>query len=126
MYKGKTDYLAVLDSEEKVRDLQPNLSLLSKIEARGIIVTAKGNTVDFVSRFFAPQSGIDEDPVTGSAHTTLIPYWSDRLGKEIMKAKQLSARGGDLYCRMAGERVVIGGKARLYMVGEIGVVIPKL
>ncbi|MDH5604456.1 MAG: PhzF family phenazine biosynthesis protein [Cyclobacteriaceae bacterium] len=126
MYKGKTDYLAVLDSEEKVRDLQPNLSLLSKIEARGIIVTAKGKTVDFVSRFFAPQLGIDEDPVTGSAHTTLIPYWSARLGKEIMRAKQLSARGGDLYCRMAGERVVIGGKARLYMVGEIGVVIPKL
>jgi len=126
VYKGKTDYLAVLDSEEKVRDLQPNLSLLSKIEARGIIVTAKGKTVDFVSRFFAPQLGIDEDPVTGSAHTTLIPYWSARLGKEIMRAKQLSARGGDLYCRMAGERVVIGGKARLYMVGEIGVVIPKL
>ena len=117
MYKGKT----VLDSEERVSDLQPNLSLLSKIEARGIIVTAKGKTVDFVSRFFAPQSGIDEDPVTGSAHTTLIPYWSARLGKEIMRAKQLSARGGDLYCRMAGERVVIGGKARLYMVGEIEV-----
>jgi predicted PhzF superfamily epimerase YddE/YHI9 len=83
------------------------------------MVTAPGKEVDFVSRFFAPQSGILEDPVTGSAHTTLIPYWSERLGKTKMVARQLSKRGGTIYCELAGERVKIGGKAIHYLTGEI-------
>jgi PhzF family phenazine biosynthesis protein len=119
VYKGKTDYLVVLDSEEEVRDLEYDIIILSTIPARGIIVTAPGNEVDFVSRFFAPQSGIDEDPVTGSAHTTLIPYWADRLSKKTLTAKQLSARGGYLKCELDDSRVHISGQARLYLKGEI-------
>ncbi len=118
-YKGKTDYMAVLNSEEDVRMVKPDFQLIGKLEARGLIVTAPGDEGDFVSRFFAPQSGIDEDPVTGSAHTTLIPYWSMRLGKKKMVAKQISKRTGTLYCTDNGLRVKIGGYAKLYMVGEI-------
>ena len=84
-----------------------------------MIVTAAGKNVDFVSRFFAPQSGIDEDPVTGSAHTTLIPYWSAKLAKTEMTARQLSKRGGELNCSYLGDRCLIGGKAVLYLTGEI-------
>ena len=84
-----------------------------------MIVTAPGDSVDFVSRFFAPQTGINEDPVTGSAHTSLIPYWSARIGKKEMVARQLSERGGELMCEFKGDRVLIGGKARLYLEGEI-------
>ena len=119
VYKGKTDYLVVLDSEQEVRDLEYDIIVLSTIPARGIIVTAPGDDVDFVSRFFAPQSGIDEDPVTGSTHTTLIPYWSEKLSKTTLTAKQLSKRGGYLKCELVGERVHIGGQARLYLKGEI-------
>jgi PhzF family phenazine biosynthesis protein len=119
VYKGKTDYLVVLESEEVVRDLDFDIIVLSTIPARGIIVTAAGEEVDFVSRFFAPQSGIDEDPVTGSAHTTLIPYWSGKLSKTQLTAKQLSKRGGFLRCELDGDRVFIGGQARLYLQGEI-------
>lgn len=119
VYKGKTDYLVVVDSEDEVESLDFDIIILSTIPARGIIVTAPGNEVDFVSRFFAPQSGIDEDPVTGSAHTTLIPYWADKLSKNVLTAKQLSHRGGYLRCELADDRVLIAGQARLYMQGEI-------
>lgn len=119
VYKGKTDILAVVENEEAVRRLNPDLSETSRLPARGLIVTAKGNNVDFVSRFFAPQSGINEDPVTGSAHTSLIPLWSQKLGKKEMTAKQLSKRGGDLICVNKGSRCLIGGRARLYLTGEI-------
>jgi PhzF family phenazine biosynthesis protein len=119
VYKGKTDYLVVVESEEVVKDLDFDIIVLSTIPARGIIVTAAGDEVDFVSRFFAPQSGIDEDPVTGSAHTTLIPYWADKLSKTKLTARQLSKRGGFLKCELVGDRVHIGGQARLYLKGEI-------
>jgi PhzF family phenazine biosynthesis protein len=121
VYSGRTDYIAVVDSEKKVHDLVPDLNGISKLHSRGLIVTAKGDDVDFVSRFFAPQSGIDEDPVTGSAHTSLIPLWSEKLGKMTMNAIQLSKRGGKLICINKGERSLIGGKARLYMEGEISI-----
>ena len=96
-----------------------DIIVLSTIPARGIIVTASGSDVDFVSRFFAPQSGVDEDPVTGSAHTTLIPYWAERLSKKTMTAKQLSKRGGYLKCELEDNRVKISGQAKLYLKGEI-------
>ena len=114
-----SDYMVVLDTEQQVRDLAPNFFLLNKIDTRGVIVTAPGNDVDFVSRFFAPAVGINEDPVTGSAHTMTAPYWSDRLGKKELNARQLSKRGGDLWCRMQGERVEIAGEAKTYLIGEI-------
>ncbi len=119
VYKGKTDYLVVVESEEVVRNLDFDIIILSTIPARGVIVTAAGNEVDFVSRFFAPQSGIDEDPVTGSAHTTLIPYWAEKLSKTQLTARQLSRRGGFLKCELVGDRVYIGGQAKLYLKGEI-------
>jgi predicted PhzF superfamily epimerase YddE/YHI9 len=119
VYKGKTDYLDVLETEDEVLDLEYDIIVLSTIPARGIIITAPGKEVDFVSRFFAPQSGIDEDPVTGSAHTTLIPYWAEKLSKTTLTAKQLSKRGGFLQCKLDGERVQISGQARLYLKGEI-------
>ncbi|MDD3151135.1 MAG: PhzF family phenazine biosynthesis protein [Candidatus Gastranaerophilales bacterium] len=121
VYKGRTDYIAVVDSEDKILNLLPDLIEISKLNARGLIVTAKGYDVDFVSRFFAPQSGIDEDPVTGSAHTSLIPLWSEKLGKTTMNATQLSKRRGKLICINKGNRSLIGGKARLYMEGEISI-----
>ena len=117
--KGKSDYMAVLKDEHELANLHPDFGAISKLKSRGLIVTAKGNHVDFVSRFFAPQSGINEDPVTGSAHTSLIPYWSAKLRKAGMIAKQLSKRGGDFICKHKGDRSLIGGKACLYMVGEI-------
>ncbi|MBK6962788.1 MAG: PhzF family phenazine biosynthesis protein [Bacteroidales bacterium] len=119
VYRGKTDFIAFLENEEEVRNLVPDLHEISKLEARGLIVTAKGNEVDFVSRFFGPQSGIDEDPVTGSAHTSLIPLWSEKLGKNEMVARQLSKRGGTIFCSNRGARCLIGGKAKLYLSGEI-------
>ena len=118
-FRGKTDYLLVYESEKQIKDLVPNLSMISTVKARGIIVTARGNEVDFVSRFFAPQSGVNEDPVTGSAHTTLIPYWADVLHKSDMDAIQCSARTGRLGCRLRGDRVEISGKAKTFMVGTI-------
>jgi predicted PhzF superfamily epimerase YddE/YHI9 len=101
--------------------MNPNFEILGKVPSRGLMVTAPGKEVDFVSRFFAPQSGILEDPVTGSAHTTLIPYWANRLGKTKMIARQLSKRGGTIYCELCGDRVKIGGKAIHYLKGEISV-----
>jgi predicted PhzF superfamily epimerase YddE/YHI9 len=119
LYKGKTDYIALIDNENSLQNLQPDLEEIAKLKARGLIITAKGNTVDFVSRFFAPQSGINEDPVTGSAHTSLTPLWSKKLNKNKMIANQLSIRGGQLLCEYKNERCLIGGKARLYLTGEI-------
>jgi PhzF family phenazine biosynthesis protein len=112
------DYFAVFANAEDVRSLQPDFSLLAAIDEK-VIVTAPGTDCDFVSRFFAPTAGVNEDPVTGSAHCTLIPYWSKRLGKKKLFARQLSKRGGELFCEDAGERVCIGGKAVLYSRGEI-------
>jgi PhzF family phenazine biosynthesis protein len=120
-YMGKTDYMAILSSQKEVAELSPDFSLLSQLKGRGIIVTAKGETADFVSRFFAPQSGINEDPVTGSAHTTLIPYWARTLGKTELTAVQVSRRRGDLLCKYLGDRVEISGHAVIYMIGEITV-----
>ncbi|POY39135.1 isomerase [Solitalea longa] len=117
--KGKTDYMVVVETQREVELLQPNHTLLRGIKVRGVIVTAVGDEVDFVSRFFAPGSGVDEDPVTGSAHTMLIPYWAKKLGKEAFYAKQLSARGGTLKCKLLGDRVEIGGAAKLYMKGQL-------
>ena len=120
-YKGKTDYLLVFSSQKEIEDIVPDLNLISKVKARGVIVSAKGDQVDFVSRFFAPQSGIDEDPVTGSAHTTLTPYWSKKLQKKDLSALQLSKRIGKLQCKLSGERIEISGQARTYMIGEISI-----
>lgn len=117
--KGKTDYLLIYNSQEEVEAITPNFHLLDQLDCRGVIVSAPGKNVDFISRFFAPQCGIPEDPVTGSAHTTLTPYWTNVLGKTKMTAKQLSQRGGDLICEFLGERVKISGRAMPYLVGEI-------
>jgi PhzF family phenazine biosynthesis protein len=118
-FRGNTDYLFVYASESEIKNMEPDFGLLSQVGGRGVIVTAPGNEVDFVSRFFAPQTGIDEDPVTGSAHTALTPYWSKVLGKKVLNARQLSARGGDLLCEDRGDRVHISGHAVTYMIGEV-------
>ena len=112
------DYVLVYKNEAEVRKFIPDFSWLNKLDTLGIIVTAPGDDCDFVSRFFVPNSVIGEDPVTGSAHATLIPYWSKALNKTVMLAKQISKRGGVLYCEDKGTRVSIAGKAVLYMKGE--------
>ncbi len=117
--KAKTDYLVLLASEEEVHNVKPDFRNLATVEARGVIVTAKGNEVDFVSRFFGPQVGIDEDPVTGSAHTVLTPYWSNRLHKNPLSALQLSKRQGRLVCTDQGERTLIAGQSKLFLEGSI-------
>jgi len=117
VYKYR-DYLVELTNEEAVRRVQPDFTLMKKTGEK-VIITAPGKTVDFVSRFFAPVIGIDEDPVTGSAHSQLIPFWSYKLGKDKMQARQLSKRGGDVYCEQKGDRVLMGGKCVFYMKGEI-------
>lgn len=119
--KGRTDYLVVYNREADVASLSPDFRALGKVRARGVIATAPGDQVDFVSRFFGPQVGIDEDPVTGSAHTTLTPYWAERLGKRELTARQLSRRGGSLRCTLAGSRVEIAGRAVAYLEGTIRV-----
>jgi PhzF family phenazine biosynthesis protein len=115
------DYLLVFENEDIIRYMQPNRSLLDRIDLAtgGIIVTAPGSHADFVSRFFSPRASIFEDPVTGSAHCSLIPYWSEKLGKESLLALQVSPRGGKLYCKDCGERVLISGQAVTYMQGSI-------
>jgi PhzF family phenazine biosynthesis protein len=117
--KGKTDYVLVFENEEQIRTMIPNFEKIARVGGRGIIITAAGKDVDFVSRFFAPQSGINEDPVTGSAHTTLTPYWSRKLNKKELSAIQLSERKGYLQCKDLGERTEISGQAKLYLSGEI-------
>jgi len=118
-FKGKTDYMLVLDSQKEVETLSPDFGLLAKTPARAVIVTAPGEEVDFVSRVFAPNCGVNEDPVTGSAHTTLTPYWSKVLEKKDLNARQLSARGGEIHCKYLGNRVTLTGQARLYLQGRI-------
>ncbi|MBC8479623.1 MAG: PhzF family phenazine biosynthesis protein [FCB group bacterium] len=113
------DILAVFDKEVDIHDIHPNFSYLKELDCLGIIATAPGDEVDFVSRFFAPAAGVDEDPVTGSAHTTLIPYWSERLNKNQLLARQISQRGGELFCELRGDRVFIGGNAVTYAIGHI-------
>ena len=113
------DYLVVYESEAQVRDLAPRLDRLRFDEALGVIVTAPGTDCDFVSRFFAPGAGVPEDPVTGSAHCTLTPYWSERLARKSLHARQVSRRGGELWCEDCGERVRISGHAVLYLEGRI-------
>ena len=119
--KNAFDYLVEVDSEETLRSLSPNHSELRKIPVRGVIVTARpnGGEYDFVSRFFAPGSGIDEDPVTGSAHTALGPYWGERLGKTEFTAFQASARGGVVRVTLKADRVLLGGQAVTVMTGEL-------
>jgi PhzF family phenazine biosynthesis protein len=117
VYKNR-DYVVELIDENAVKKCNPDFSLMQK--ANGfIMITAPGKEVDFVSRFFAPAGGIPEDPVTGSAHSQLIPFWSYKLGKNKMTAKQLSKRGGDIYCENKGDRVIMGGNCVFYMKGEI-------
>ena len=118
-FKGKTDYMLVFENENQIKQMAPDLTLIATVNARGIIVTAKGNQVDFVSRFFDPQSGGGEDPVTGSAHTSLTPYWAKVLDKTEFEAIQLSKRGGKLTCKLVGDRVEISGKAKLFLIGMI-------
>ena len=114
------DLLVVYEDEATVRALSPDMSALARVDAFATCVTAPGRDgVDFVSRFFAPGGGVPEDPVTGSAHCTLVPYWAERLGKTRLEARQVSARGGALACELAGDRVKMGGKAVLYMEGSI-------
>jgi predicted PhzF superfamily epimerase YddE/YHI9 len=115
------DYLAVYDSEDEVRALRPDMARLRGLDRLGVIATAPGTRSDFVSRFFAPGAGIDEDPVTGSAHCTLTPYWAQRLGKDRLHAFQVSARGGELFCMPRGDRVAIAGRAARYLQGVIDV-----
>lgn len=114
-----SDYFVVYEKEQDILDLAPRMDLLMGIDLRGVIVTAPSKTCDFVSRFFAPRLGIDEDPVTGSAHCALTPYWAQRLGKKDLNARQVSERGGELFCSDAGERVIISGRAVKYLQGSI-------
>jgi PhzF family phenazine biosynthesis protein len=118
-FRGKEDYLLLYKSQQEIEALMPDFRYLEKVDARAVIVTAPAEKVDFVSRFFAPRVGVDEDPVTGSAHTVLIPFWAEKLGKTEMKALQLSRRGGTLFCRLRGDRVDIGGNAVTFIKGEI-------
>ena len=120
-WKGRTDYLLVYRRQADVAEMSPDFGRLREVDARGIIVTAPGDDVDFVSRVFAPRVGGDEDPVTGSAHPTLTPFWARRLGKTDLSAMQLSRRRGWLTCRLAGDRVEIAGKAVPYLRGTITV-----
>jgi PhzF family phenazine biosynthesis protein len=119
--KNAFDYFVEIESEEAVRALAPDFSALSKFSVRGVVVTARSSSpqFDFVSRFFAPGAGIDEDPVTGSAHTALGPYWGEKLGKTEMTAYQASARGGVVRVTLAGDRVLLGGQAVTVMTGEL-------
>lgn len=122
VYRSR-DLLALFEKEEDIVSMRPDFAILLDVltsqDCLGMIITAPGNQSDFVSRFFAPPAGIDEDPVTGSAHTTLTPFWAERLGKKSLHAYQLSQRKGELFCELAGDRVLISGKAVTYLKGEI-------
>ncbi|MEI6166311.1 MAG: PhzF family phenazine biosynthesis protein [bacterium] len=117
------DYLVVFETEADVTSLQPDFEKLREWDGLGVIATAPGDAVDFVSRFFAPKAGLNEDPVTGSAHATLIPYWARRLKKKELHALQISARGGELFCQDEGDRVKIGGYAVTYLRGELDIIL---
>lgn len=116
---GDTSWLAVFADEADVMGLEPDTRAIAALPPLNVIATAPGLAVDFVSRMFAPKAGIDEDPVTGSAHCSLVPYWAERLGKTVFVARQVSARGGDLRCELDGDTVVVSGQAVLYLKGEI-------
>ncbi len=113
------DYLALFGTDAEVRALEPDFAVLARLDLRGVVVTAPGGEVDFVSRFFCPRLGVDEDPVTGSAHCMLAPFWAARLGRTSLRARQLSARGGKLGCDVVGDRVRLTGKAVQYLEGDI-------
>jgi len=113
------DYIVVFNDEDEVASAKPDLTALSKLDLRGVIITAKSSKYDFVARFFAPKYGINEDPVTGSAYTQLVPYWSNALGANKLHAKQISSRGGEVFCELNGDRVGIAGTAVKYLIGEI-------
>lgn len=113
------DYLAVFAGEDDVAALTPSMAALEALDRAAVMATAPGASVDFVSRFFAPRLGIPEDPVTGSAHCTLAPFWADRLGRNPLRARQISPRGGEILCRVAGDRVFLKGACALYLKGEI-------
>lgn len=113
------DMMAVFETENDVRNLAPDMAKVARLDAFALIVTAPGDHCDFVSRFFAPRAGIPEDPVTGSAHCTLIPYWAGRLAKAELSARQISQRGGELMCRLRGDRVHMGGRCVTYLEGTI-------
>jgi PhzF family phenazine biosynthesis protein len=119
IWKGKKDYLLFYGSQEDVEALKPDFAALKKVHARGIMATASGYECDFVSRFFAPAVGVNEDPVTGSAHTSLTPFWAHRLNQLSFEAIQLSRRGGFLKCQLLGDRVLISGLAKTYLIGDI-------
>lgn len=118
-FRGREDYVAIVESESDVRNLEPDIRAVAHLEARGVLVSAAGEEVDFVSRCFFPRFGIDEDPVTGSAHTTLAPLWAERLGRKRLTARQISRRGGEVECRFEGERVVLAGEATTFLRGEM-------
>ena len=113
------DYMAVFDNEATIRAISPDQTLLSQLDLRGVIITAPGTDVDFISRFFAPKYGIHEDPVTGSAHCELAPYWANKLGKNNLTARQVSKRGGIINCEINNTRVLISGSAVTFMEAEI-------
>lgn len=113
------DYVVVFDNENTIQSIKPDMNLLSQVDKRGIAITAPGNHVDFVSRFFAPKLGINEDPVTGSAHCELAPYWAEKLGKKKLLARQISRRGGEITCEVKEDRVLLSGQAVLFMEAEI-------
>jgi PhzF family phenazine biosynthesis protein len=118
LFKTSFDYMVVVPSQQVIEDLKPDFPSLAKVKARGVITTAKGRNADFVSRCFYPQSGINEDPVTGSAHTVLVPYWAKELGKTDLRAMQLSKRKGYLECELKNNRVLMSGNVVTYLKGE--------
>lgn len=118
-YQGKTDYLLIFKNEHQIQNIEPNIPEIAKIDARGIIASSISENFDFVSRFFGPNCDVNEDPVTGSAHTTLTPFWAEKLGKTKLTAKQISKRGGVLECELKNDRILIGGKCKTYLKGEI-------
>jgi PhzF family phenazine biosynthesis protein len=120
LYRAR-DLLAIYESESQIHDFRPDFGRIASLDAFAVIISAPGGAVDYVYRFFAPRQGIPEDPVTGSANCTLVPYWAARLGRSELVAKQLSARGGDLRCALRGDRVLIAGQAVEYLRGEITV-----
>ena len=122
LLRGKDDYLAVFENQKQIKNMQPNFSLLKKLDARGLVISAPGDEVDFVSRCFYPEAGIEEDPVTGSAHTMLTPYWASQLSKDELEAQQLCKRGGKLICRLENDRVYISGSSVIYFEGTISIV----
>ncbi|MCX7874886.1 MAG: PhzF family phenazine biosynthesis protein [Melioribacteraceae bacterium] len=117
--RGGNYTLVIYEDENFIRNCKPNFELVKKIDPHGVIISSKGNEADFVSRMFAPNEGIDEDPVTGSSHTVLIPYWTEKLSKKIFRALQVSKRGGELFCENLETRVKISGNAVLYATGNL-------